>query len=247
MTTNANYASFGSGLVIAKNLTALSQPIIIGALQDIQLELAGKTETLYGQGQMPLLAARGEFKITAKAKTGYLSGPLYSSLVLGITPATGTTSIAYAEAGTVPVTPFQITVSHSATWVEDMGVVNATTGVPLTPVASGPITGQYSVAAGVYTFAVADVGTLLQLSYTWTQAGIGSTMVFGNPLQGVQPIFKCIVQRSYNGVGERYMLQNCIASKLSLPTAMAKFAISELDFDVFAGAGGNPITLYTDV
>ena len=246
MTTNANYASFGSGLMIAKNLTANSQPVIIGALQDISLELSGKTESLYGQGQMPLLAARGEFKISCKAKTGYVSGPLYSSLVLGVTAASGTTSVAYAEAHAVPASPYQVTVTNSATFVEDMGVINATTGVPWVPVAAAPATGQYTVSAGVYTFAAADTGLSMQFSYTYTQASVGSTMSFGNPLQGVQPVFKCIIQRSYNNVGERYMLQNCIASKLSLPTSMAKFAISELDFDVFAGAGGNPITLYTD-
>ncbi len=69
------------------------------------------------------------------------------------------------EAGTIPTTPFQITVAGAATFLGDLGVTHL--GVPLTRVPSGPATGQYSVneATGVYTFAAADVGNVLAISY----------------------------------------------------------------------------------
>lgn len=246
---NANYASFGSGILIAKASGANQQPVIFGALQDVTLELSGKTDKLRGQTQFPLAVARSEMDITAKAKIGYISGPIYTSLYFsGATASAGTTSLAYGEAHSVPAaTPFTVTVTNSVTWTGDYGVVYAATGIPLTPVASGPTQGQYSVAAGVYTFAAADASAALQITYAYTSNTAGSTIVVPNSLQGVQPVFSVILQRSYNGTGERFLLSNCIAGKLSLPTQMAKFAISEVDFEAFSPNGGSPLTIYTDV
>ena len=244
MSQTANYASFGSGVLIAKTATGV---VPFGALQDVNLDIAGKNEELYGQYQAPLLVARATVKYSGKAKTGYVSGPLYSQLFFGVTASTGTTSLAYQEPHSVPAaTPWTVTVSNSATFVADFGVTYANTGVQLEPVASGPTQGQYSFAAGVYTFATADASAAVLISYTYTTAAAGSTIIVPNSLQGVQPVFSVILQRSYNGVGERFLLSNCIASKLSLPTAMAKFGISEMDFDAFAPNGGSPLSIYTD-
>ncbi len=245
MSQTANYASFGSGVLIAK--TTGGAVIPFGALQDVQLEIAGKNEELFGQYQAPLLVARAQVKYSGKAKTGYVSGPLYSQLFFGVTPTAGTVSLAYQEAHSVPAsTPYTVTVTNSATFVADFGVSYANTGVQLQEVASGPTQGQYSYAAGVYTFAAADASAAILISYTYTQASVGSTIVVPNQLQGVQPTFSIILQRSYNGTGERFLLNSCISSKLSLPTAMAKFAITEMDFDAFAPNGGSPLTIYTD-
>lgn len=251
MSQTSFYESFGSGILLAKPLVANGQPIAFGALQDVTLELSGTTKTLFGQNQFPIAAARGEIKISGKAKVGQIAGPIYSSLFFsGASTSVGTTSIAYGEAHSVPAsTPWQVTVTNGATFVEDMGVVYANTGVPLTPVASGPTQGQYSVntATGVYTFATADASAAVAISYTYTQSAVGSTIAVGNPLQGVQPVFEVILSRGYNGVGERFKLWSCIAGKLSLPTKMADWGISEFDFDCFANAAGNTISIYTDV
>jgi hypothetical protein len=50
-------------------------------------------------------------------------------------------------------------------WASDLGVVYAATGVALTPVASTPATGQYSVSAGAYAFSAGDAGAAVSLSY----------------------------------------------------------------------------------
>lgn len=246
-TTNLNYASFGSGILFAK--IAGSQPVAFGALQDVSLEINAKTESLRGQFQFPLAQARASMDMSAKAKFGYISGPIYSELYFGASATAGTTSLAYNEAHSVPAPsgPYTVSVTNSATWVADFGVTYAATGQPLTPVASGPAQGQYSVAAGVYTFAAADDGAAVLINYTYTQADVGSTLIVPNNLQGVQPVFACLLQRSYNGVGERFLLSNCIAGKLTLPTSMAKFAISEMDIDAFSPNGGSPLSIYTDV
>lgn len=248
MSTTNYTASFGSGILIAKNNASGAQtPIIFGALQDISLEFAGTNAELEGQYQIALLVARSKLKISGKAKMGYLSGPLFNSLYFGTTSSTGTVALAAGEAGTIPAaSPWTVTVANSATFVADQGVVFADTGVPLTPVTASPATGQYSVTAGVYTFATADASKAVQISYTWTNAAAGSTIVVNNPLQGVQPEFSCLVSTGYNGTGIRYMLNHCIASKLSVPSQMGKFAISEFDFDVFGGSNNTPLSIYTD-
>jgi len=248
MSTTNYTATFGSGILIAKNNAAgAQQPIIFGALQDISLEFSGTNAELEGQYQIALLVARAKMKISGKAKMGYLSGPLFNSLYFGTTSSTGTVSLMAAEAGTIPaVTPWTVTVANSTNFVADQGVVFADTGVPLTPVASGPTTGEYSVASGVYTFSTADANKKVQISYTYTNSTAGSTIVVANPLQGVQPEFSCLVSTGYNGTGIRYMLNHCIASKLTVPSQLGKFAISEFDFDVFGGSNNQPMTIYTD-
>lgn len=55
-------------------------------------------------------------------------------------------------------------------WVADAGVVFYPSLVPLTLVPSAPTTGQYSVVAGLYTFAAADNGKQVAASYSVSQA-----------------------------------------------------------------------------
>lgn len=69
-----------------------------------------------------------------------------------------------AELHTVPSTS-QYTVQTNLVWLEDLGVTLAD-GTPLTKVATGPTTGEYSVSAGSYTFAAADAGVAVLISYS---------------------------------------------------------------------------------
>ena len=62
--------------------------------------------------------------------------------------------------------PFQLSaLAPYGPWASDLGVVYASTGAALTPVAAAPGAGQYAVSAGVYTFSAADAGQALALSY----------------------------------------------------------------------------------
>ncbi len=71
------------------------------------------------------------------------------------------------EAQSIPSSaPFQITASAPyGPWASDLGVVYASTGAALAPVAAAPGPGQYAVSAGVYSFSAADAGQALTLSY----------------------------------------------------------------------------------
>ena len=63
-------------------------------------------------------------------------------------------------------------------WALDCGVTYAATGAALTRVASAPGAGQYSVSAiGVYTFAAADNGTDVSISYGFVPADLAQACV----------------------------------------------------------------------
>jgi Phage gp6-like head-tail connector protein len=77
-----------------------------------------------------------------------------------------------AEQQVVPSSPYQVTVNApNGNWAVDQGVTYAN-GNALTPVASNPAQGQYSVVAGAYTFAAADSAQSVLISYSYIPADI---------------------------------------------------------------------------
>lgn len=75
--------------------------------------------------------------------------------------------LAVAETGTIPSgSPYTVSVSKASSFTGDLGVVLLAGGIPLTQVTGTLATGQYSVAAGVYTFHSAQAGLNVGLSYT---------------------------------------------------------------------------------
>ena len=240
------YGSFGSGILYATPNTANATPIQFGALQDVSTDMSRTIKSLYGQGQQALAIGAAQLKITGKAKMGFINASVYGDLFYGVSRSTGTVKLVQNEAGTVPaVSTYIVTTVNSATWVNDLGV-NYAGGNVFTKVASSPAAGQYSVAAGVYTFAAADASAAVLISYEYTAAGVGTTMAVGSILQGVQPVITIDLYRGYNGTGERHRLWACVASKLSIPTKMADFGISEIDFEAFVDSSGRFHNIYTD-
>jgi hypothetical protein len=76
------------------------------------------------------------------------------------------------EAWTIPTAPFQVTaLAPYGDWAVDTGVAHAN-GAAMTPVSGTPSQGQYSVDAGVYTFAAADAGSAVALSYGYIPADL---------------------------------------------------------------------------
>lgn len=238
--------SFGSGILYATPSGSNATPLQIGALQDCSAELSRTVKSLYGQYQQPLATGGGELKASLKAKMGYINAGVYASLFYGTSISTGTVSLSSNEPGTVPaVTTYTITVVNSATFAKDLGVTYAD-GNPMTQVASSPAQGEYSVAAGVYTFAAADASAAVLISYEYTSASAGSTVAVGQILQGVQPIVTVDLYRGYNAKGERHRFWATTCSKLSIPTKMADWGISELDFECFCDSQGRFHNIYTD-
>lgn len=247
--------AFGAGILWGTPLLdatgaaiANPTPVQFGELQDVSLDISFDTKMLHGQNQFPVAIGRGKGKISGKSKFARLNGALINSLFFGQTLAAGIVSDVYDTTGAlIPTTPFTITptVPSSGTWSADLGVTNAS-GVPMTRVASAPTTGQYSVAAGVYTFAAADTGLRVFISYQYTATSTtAKKSTVANLPMGYAPSFKCDLYMPYQGKSLICSLPNCIGSKLQLSTKLDDFFIPEFDFEGFADASGNVMTWAT--
>lgn len=236
--------SFGSGVLIGtRSDIADATPVNFGLVQEVTIDQSATIKEIHGQFQYPLAGARGTIKTTGKAKVARISGLAFANLYYGISPAPGQLATSFAEAGTVPAaTPYTVTVANAAAFADDDGVVYAATGLPLTKVASTPSEGQYSVAAGVYTFNAADAGLSVLTTYTYAISGSGQKIAVTNALIGTTPTFQAQFYTTFQGQAVSLKLNNCVSSKLSFGTKLEDFAMPEFDFSCFADAAGNVMT-----
>lgn len=234
---------FGPGtLMVCRTDVADSTPYNIGKCNEFSIDYSFSVKELYGQYQFPLAVARGTTKVTAKAKSALISGGMLASIFFGQNLSQGQTTMAVEEAGSIPANPgpYTVTVTNSATFTDDFGVVFAATGLPLTKVAAAPSTGQYSVAAGVYTFAAADQGLGVLITYAYTIASVGQKFTITNTLLGQMPVFKLAYHTSYAGsVAFNIFFNKCISSKLANAFKLEDFMMPELDLNIFADASNN--------
>lgn len=236
--------SFGSGVLIGTRTdVANATPVNFGLVQEVTISEAATVKELYGQYQHPLAIARGTIKTTGKAKVARISGLAFASLFYGTTILAGQLATSFAEAGVIPSSvAYTVAVANSATFVDDGGVTYAATGLPFTKVASAPTVGQYTVAAGVYTFAVADAGKAVLLSYTYTIPASGQKLAVTNQLLGTTPTFQAQFFTTFQGQTVSLKLNNCTSSKLSFQTKLEDFVMPEFDFSCFADASGTVMT-----
>ena len=207
----------------------------------MSIDFDRKVETLLGQYSMPVAAGGGEFKITGKAKFARLQATQINNLFLGQT-LTANSMLEMTTGETDTVASASVTVANSSTFVEDYGVFYAATGVQLTPVASSPAQGQYSVASGVYTFNSADNSAAVLVYYSYTVAS-GNKISLANQLTGPLPMFEISLKETFNYFGTSkdllVKLNACVSTKLSLPFSNQKFTVAEFDFQAIADSSNN--------
>jgi len=229
---------FGSGSVWGINSITNPSPRRFGVTQDISLDFSASVKTLFGQNNLPFAAAKAALSTKGKITFGQFNGGIINELFFGSTSASGQSVVIDSESGTIPTTPYQVTVANSATWTTDLGVTYTATGLPLIRVASAPATGQYSVAAGVYTFAAADTTLGVKISYVYTIAGSGQTYTIAQQAMGVANTFKTVVTMPYNGQKATFTLNACVSAKLSFATKLEDFTKPSFEFEAFADASG---------
>jgi hypothetical protein len=239
--------NFGAGNMFGTPKTtasggAVSNPTVaqFGVLQDVSIDISFEEKMLHGAKTFPVAFGRGKGKVSGKASFAEVYGRVYGDLFFGIAPSSSIKAVAADVAGTVPavsaytVTP---TVPSSGTWVQDLGVKNATTGVPLTRVASGPTAGQYSVSAGVYTFAAADASAAVLISFEYSATStVAKVITLSNQLMGLAPEFQLHWVQPFNGKMRTVVFTRCIASKLTLPVKNDDFTIEDFEFTAIADA-----------
>jgi hypothetical protein len=229
---------FGTGNLYATT-EAGAAPLRFGALQDVSVEFSGDIKQLHGQYQFPLDVARGKSKVEGKIASGNIDVEQFNTLYFGQTTTTGEYKTVTGETGTIPASPFQITVANAAGFHLDLGVYFAATGAPLRQVASAPAAGEYSVTSGgVYTFAAANTGLAVLIDYVYTDAATGRTLEIKNLLMGSTPKFQLICSQLYNGKTFHLCLYSVVIDKLSLPLKMDDYTIGDMGFQAQANSAG---------
>lgn len=236
--------SFGSGVVIAYstggNQANNPTPIQLGTVQDATVDIATTVKDLMGRNLFPDDTAPASRKVTGKIKFAQNSAIAISNLLEGISPSTGRERLILNEAASVPAsTPYTYTVTKSANFLNDYGVQYAATGMPFTKVASGPTVGQYSEAAGVYTFAAADASAAVLVTYSWTDSTSGSTVTVVNELQGFGPVLSFYLAQPYNGDSKDLYIFAARPTKWTHDQKQGDYAVVEMDFEAYANAAGN--------
>jgi len=241
---------FGVGQLIATvrtdaqgNALAVPQALRLGLLQDISSEYSFESKTVYGSSQLPADRGRGKGKLAFSAKTASIKFAALAALHWGITPTAGFKGAVVDSPITVPSPsgPYTVTATppSSGTFVADLGIID-TSGIPYTRVASAPTTCQYSEASGVYTFAAADAGKALLMSYEYSSTtAAGLVMPLTNQLMGYSPSFSVILLNDSKGSKMAVKLNNCQSDKLSIPFKNEDFAIADFSFEALDDGSGS--------
>ncbi|WP_428421966.1 hypothetical protein [Methylibium sp.] len=242
---------FGSGLLWGTPLTnaagaaiANPSPLLFGTLQDCEVEAKFEIKKLHGQLQFPVEATRGKGSITFKAKAADIYGGYLETIVFGQAGSAGLVSAVYDTVGTaVPATPYQITVTPPASGVfaADLGVIDSTTGRPLTRVASAPATGQYSVTVGgQYTFAAADTAKVFYINYRYTAtSAVARKGTIANLPMGYAPTFRADLYVPYAGGSMIFTFNRAITDGMKFGFKNDDFTIPEFGGEFFADVAGN--------
>jgi hypothetical protein len=259
-TTNSiPMAVFGPGsLFVTRNDSGAvgAQPTVnIGYAQEFSYDEASETKELYGQNQYPLVIARGTIKATGKIKAATISGLALSTVFFGQNFASGVLRAALGESHLIPATPFTVVVAPPSSGVfdRDLGVINASTGLPMLPITLGgtPAAGQYTVdpATGTYLFSSADnvSGYSALISYAYSVAATGQKLIVANTPIGTTPTFQIDYVSSLYGVTYYARFFACVSSKLTNSHKLTDFDMPEIDFGFFANSLGKVYEISMDV
>lgn len=236
--------NFGTGALYITDSSTPAQTTQVGVLKDVTIDISVDTKELRGAYQFPVDIARAGGKISGKAKFAQISGRLINAILNGTQTAGQTVIGSNNESGTVPATSaYTITVANTTGW-SDLGVYDVTASKFMTRVTSGPTAGQYSCAAGVYTFAAADASHSVQISYSYTSS-TANTVALTNQLMGSGTTYILNVFNTYKGKNIGIKLNAVTLGKYALGLKNEDFSDQDVDFMAFADASGNVISIYT--
>jgi hypothetical protein len=249
---------FGTGLAtLTPTLSGAQTPIVVAVLEDISLDVSAKIVDLIGNLQVAVDKAKAEVKWAGKFKTGYFAGGLIAAILSGSTIAAGSQQPIFGETFTLAGTSYTttkgaLTIAGTA---GDLGVFDTTANKFLTAVASAPAAGQYvpATSAGLLTFAAADTGHVMQVSYLYTASSTGTTITYNNQYMGTNTTFAFRLFNNYQAAAgganvaaaAGLYLPVVTIPKLSLAFKNAGFMDKNVDFECSANAAGQVAQIYT--
>lgn len=241
---------FGAGILfatpVAGQIAVDPTPQEAGVIQDISFTISGDIKELFGQFQFPVDSAVGKRTIKGTFNFAELTNVFMNQCYFGGLVTAGIVETVYREPHPIPGTPFHVTAT-GPNYLADLGAINQVTGLPFLNIGSGtPTTGQYTVdvSTGIYTFAAADTGIPVSISYTVTASTTGTTLVAGNQPMGSGPILSVVVPFLYQGNKMSFNFPNVRLGKIDVKTKLDDYAMYSSDFSAFAGAAQNPFNSY---
>jgi len=174
-----------------------------------------------------------DVQVVTTAGTSAGTSPTWNA-TLGGTTVSGT--VTFTNQG-VPLPT--ITVTDAATFIQDLGVRYANTGLPLVNVPVQPTIGQYSfnISTGVYTFAIADEAADILNNYRYTES-TGNTLQMYNQPMGFGPVIGFLLQEQYQNNSNGLWLPNVRVGKMDGATKLDDYFMQTSDFEAFALPSG---------
>ncbi len=214
-------------------------PRRIGKLKDVKISPSLELAILQGENNFVEDAAIKGSKIDGEIGFTHIDASLYMTALPGAVKSTGAEDVVLDESSTIPTTPFSVTVTGSATFSVDLGVRDVTASIDLECVPSAPATGQYSyTAGGVYTFAAADTGHTVRISYTKT-AATGETITISQSMSEANAVFYALkAYNKTNGATEVLTLNKILISGMEWGWTMQDWAKYGLKFMALPDANG---------
>ena len=241
MTVLSGKPTFGAGRVFLTGNYTNPTPCRASTPQSQSIDFKRKVESLFGENQLAVAVAAGQMEVTGKVEFSKTVARIFADILFGDGSTTGSYLESDQEAGTIPgSSSYIVTVVNSATWLFDLGVRNATTGVIYTCVASGTeVAGKsYSVAAGVYKFAAGDANGNVLISYGYSSATAGESIVLANQLQGLTGNFQAVHTLPWGTETDMFVFYNCIAGSTSLSAKNGGFGNTSLDYTAAVNGNG---------
>jgi hypothetical protein len=233
MSTNSITDSvfYGQGRVFYDDGTSIHE---VGSLQNIDVDITiERAEFKAGYDAVVASVIKGR-KIAGKAQSGEFD-PTLLAKALGATSTVGKTNT-YSEPLVIAAT---VTVAHAATFVEALQVLDPN-GTPMTKVASAPAAGQFSVAAGVFSFAAADVtsfaGKSVSIDYRATVATGSTNLVSAGTPKAAQTFRLVLTNPDLNGVPQEMTIFAAVIDKFAQTNKAEAFSETSIDFAAQADA-----------
>jgi len=225
-----------------------TQSVALGVVQEVSFDFSADIKELHGQSKYALMAVQGSGSVTGKASYARFNAETLA-VFLGATSAAGATLLGSTGGvgqtpQAIPTTPFEVTPTpaNSGTFAADKGVIlvgaSELYNTQMTRVTGTPTTGQYAEAAGVYTFAAADAGTYVIITYTYTTAS-GKVITVPNTALGATYPFELIARTTLESKDCMIRFPNVISGKLGLPLKTGEFTMSDVDMTAFSDGLGN--------
>lgn len=202
-------------------------------------ELSQESSDLQSSGLDLLDTLPVKRRLKGKLSMSDFNTALLATVTSGTTISAGQ-KLGAMEQSAIGATPYQITVTNSATFDKDLGVIDFTAGKELTEVAATPATGQYSFSAGVYTFAAADTTHNVGISYRYTVASSGKTIKVSAANAGVASLTYALhMVGSAGGKSYGIYVPAVRMPNLSLTMSPSEYSDVSVDWSAFLDANND--------